>query len=475
MKKVLFVASEGLPFIKSGGLADVIGSLPQTINSERYSCSVVLPLYKKIKENYELNKIGEYNVQSGLINCKAELYYQKYDGVDFYFIGNDQYFYRDGMYGYVDDGERFAFFCKAVLEMLNILPFKVDLLACNDWHTGMIPIMCKKEYCDSYHQNIKTIYTIHNLLFQGNFPEKMLDYFNLDRKYYENGDIRFDDGISFMKAGILFADKVTTVSQSYAKEILTEEYSERMDSVLRTRQNDLSGIVNGIDVQMWNSNTDKALIANYDISKLSGKKKCKKKLQEMLGLRVADDVLLVGMISRLTWQKGVSLILEKLSAIMNQDIQLIILGTGDNYIESQFKQLEYTYPHRAVFYCGYNETLSHQVYAGIDMLLMPSLFEPCGISQLIAMRYGTLPLVREVGGLKDTVIPYNEYEHTGNGFSFRNFSGDDLLNVLKYALNVYYYHPKEWKMLMKNAMNSDVSWKASAEKYIDLFDNLLGH
>ncbi|MDO4377914.1 MAG: glycogen synthase GlgA [Erysipelotrichia bacterium] len=474
MRKILFVASEGLPYIKSGGLADVIGSLPQAINCAKYSCAVVLPLYKKIKDKYNLEKINSFNVQSGLINTVADLYYQKFNEVEYYFIANDRYFYRDGMYGYVDDGERFAFFNKAVLEMLNILPFKVDILACNDWHTGMIPILCKKEYTDEYHRNIKTTYTIHNLLFQGNFPENLLDYFNLDRKYYENGDIRFDDGISFMKAGILYADKVTTVSQSYAREILTEEYSERMDGVLRVRENDLCGIVNGIDTRMWDSKTDANLIADYSVTKLSGKKKCKKHLQEMLGLRVADDVLLVGMISRLTWQKGVSLLLEKLSAMMNQDIQLIILGTGDNYIESQFKQLEYTYPHRAVFYCGYNEALSHQVYAGIDMLLMPSLFEPCGISQLIAMRYGSLPLVREVGGLKDTVIPYNEYEHTGNGFSFRNFSGDDLLNVLKYALNVYYYRPKEWKMLMKNAMNTDVSWNCSAQQYIALFDEILG-
>ncbi len=474
MRKILFVASEGLPYIKSGGLADVIGSLPQAINCTKYSCAVVLPLYKKIKDKYDLEKIDSFNVQSGLINTVADLYYQKYNEVEYYFIGNDCYFYRDGMYGYVDDGERFAFFNKAVLEMLNVLPFKIDILACNDWHTGMIPILGKKEYTDEYHRNIKTTYTIHNLLFQGNFPENLLDYFNLDRKYYENGDIRFDDGISFMKAGILYADKVTTVSQSYAREILTEEYSERMDGVLRVREKDLCGIVNGIDTRMWDSQSDPNLIADYSITKLSGKKKCKKQLQEMLGLRVADDVLLVGMISRLTWQKGVSLLLEKLAAIMNQDLQLVILGTGDNYIESQFKQLESTYPHRAVFYCGYNETLSHMVYAGIDMLLMPSLFEPCGISQLIAMRYGSLPLVREVGGLKDTVIPYNEYEHTGNGFSFRNFSGDDLLNVLKYALNVYYYHPKEWKMLMKNAMHTDVSWNCSAQKYIALFDEILG-
>ena len=245
-----------------------------------------------------------------------------------------------------------------------------------------------------------------------------------------------------------------------------------MDKVLLSRKNDLSGIVNGIDIDMWNPETDKNIIENYNKKRLSGKKKCKKQLQKQLGLRVSDDVLLVGMVSRLTWQKGVSIILEKLSEIMNQDIQLIILGTGDGYIESQFKQIEHTYPHRAVFYCGYNEALSHQVYAGVDVLLMPSLFEPCGISQLIAQRYGTLPLVREVGGLKDTVHPYNEYQHTGDGFSFKHFTGNDLLNVLKYAMYIYYYKKPEWKLLMKNAMSCDVSWDNSAKKYIELFEEI---
>ena len=472
MKKILFVASEGLPYIKSGGLADVIGSLPQAIQKHGYQSDVVLPLYKKIKDKYQLEHLKQFNVQSGLINTSCDLYYQKHDGVDYYFIGNDKYFYRDEMYGYVDDGERFAFFCKAVCELLTNIDIKYNILLCNDWHTGMIPIMLKKEYRDKYRNGIKTIYTIHNLLFQGNFPDTMLDYFNLDRKYFKNGDIKFDNGISFMKAGIIYADKVTTVSQSYSQEILTEEYSERMDKVLLSRKNDLSGIVNGIDIDMWNPETDKNIIENYNKKRLSGKKKCKKQLQKQLCLRVSDDVLLVGMVSRLTWQKGVSIILEKLSEIMNQDIQLIILGTGDGYIESQFKQIEHTYPHRAVFYCGYNEALSHQVYAGVDVLLMPSLFEPCGISQLIAQRYGTLPLVREVGGLKDTVHPYNEYQHTGDGFSFKHFTGNDLLNVLKYAMYIYYYKKPEWKLLMKNAMSCDVSWDNSAKKYIELFEEI---
>lgn len=473
MRNILFVASEGLPYIKSGGLADVIGSLPQQINSDDYHCSVVLPLYKKIKDKYELEKLNDFPVHSGKINTTASLYKTINENVEFYFIGNDRYFYRDGLYGYVDDGERFAFFSKAVLEMLNVIDFKVDILACNDWHTGMVPILCKKEYTDSYHRNIKTTYTIHNLLFQGNFPKDLLDYFNLDRFYYNNGDIKFDDGISFMKAGILYADKVLTVSQTYAQEILTEEYSERMEGPLRYRKNDLVGIVNGIDTNMWDPETDKLIPVNYSARKMSGKKKCKKEVQKSLGLREADDVLLIGMISRLTWQKGVSLLLEKLSSIMNQDVQLVILGTGENYIESQFKQLEHIYPHRAVFYCGYSEELSHKIYSGVDLLLMPSLFEPCGISQLIAMRYGALPLVREVGGLKDTVAPYNEYEHTGNGFSFRYFNGDELMNVLNYAIYVYYYKKKDWKLLMKNAMNTDVSWTNSAKKYVALFDEML--
>lgn len=471
MKQILFACGEGLPFIKSGGLADVVGSLPQKFDKKNFNVAVVLPLYKKIAEKFEFEEVGKYIVASGIIYKEATLYKTIENDVEYYFIRQDDYFYRDSMYGYDDDGERFAFFSKAVLEMLPLLEEKVDIIHCHDWHTGMIPLMGKTEYRD-YRNEIRYVYTIHNLAFQGNFPYSMLDCFNIDRKYYADGSIKFDQGISYMKAGILYADKVTTVSQSYVEEILTHEYGERMEGPLNSRRSDLVGIVNGIDTNMWNPETDENIYKNYSKDDLSGKVECKKSIQHQLGLRVTEDTLLIGIVTRLTWQKGASIILEKLSEIMNQDVQLIILGTGDPQVEAGFQRLERDYPHRAVFYRGYNEKLSHEIYAGCDLFLMPSLFEPCGISQLISLRYGTLPLVREVGGLRDTVIPYNQYDKTGTGFSFRHFSGNDLIHLVKYAIEVYYYHKDDWKMLMNNAMSYDVSWDKSAVQYEELYNSL---
>ena len=473
MKKILFVAGEGLPYIKSGGLADVIASLPKALNAQGDQTAVVMPMYKKIIETHpELEKVCDYHVHSGLIDCDASIYTSELNGIIYYFIRQDDYFYRDSLYGYNDDGERFAFFCKAVLDMLPHVEFDPDIIHSNDWHTGMIPIMCKMEYTDERYRKYRHVYTIHNLLFQGNFPKELLRCFNLSDEYYKNGDIRFDEGINFMKAGILYADEITTVSQQYAREILTSEYGERMEGVLASRQDHLCGIVNGIDTDEWNPATDKAIYRNYTATDTRHKKDCKKSLQYQLGLRVADDVMLIGICSRLTWQKGMHLILDKLGAIMNQDVQLVILGTGDSYIENELRKIEHTYPHRAVFYCGYNEELAHRLYAGCDLFLMPSLFEPCGISQLISMRYGTIPLVRETGGLKDTVIPFNEFEQTGNGFSFRYFSSDELMYILVYAIEVYYYRKDSWKKLVRNAMRTDVSWALSARQYSEIYHRI---
>ena len=472
MKGLLFAAAEGLPYIKSGGLADVIGSLPKYLNKEKYQIAVVLPMYKKIIEKYNPEKIADFHVQSGIISKDAQLYKEVRDGTEYYFIRQDDYFYRDGMYGYADDGERFAFYNKAVLEMLSYIPFKIDIIHTHDWHTAMIPILAKKEYTDEYHNSIKHVFTIHNLAFQGNFPRELMNCFNLHSKYWDNGDLKFDTGMSFMKGALTYADKITTVSNSYAAEILSPEYGERMEGPLSYRRNDLWGIVNGIDVESWNPATDPDIYANYSLKSMANKKKCKADIQRRLGLRQDPNVLLMGMVSRLTWQKGASLLIEKMSQIMGQDVQLIILGSGDNYIENQLKRIEFDYPHRAVFYCGYDEALSHSIYAGVDLFLMPSLFEPCGISQLISMRYGTLPLVREVGGLRDTVIPYNEYTKQGTGFTFKNFSGDDFIYMIKYAIEVYYYRKDDWKQMMKNAMKEDVSWEKSCLIYDQLYSCL---
>mgnify|MGYP003816328039 CR=1 FL=1 len=473
MRKILIAAAEGLPFVKSGGLADVVGSLSQELIRQHEQCAVVMPMYKRIIEAHpEIAQTGSFRVQSGLIDKQAGLYETRVGEVTYYFIRQDEYFYRDAMYGYYDDGERFAYFCKAVLEMINVCAFKPDIIHSNDWHTGLIPILAKREYTDAYHNGLRHMYTIHNLAYQGNFSVETMRCTNLSDEYFRNGDIRFDQGISFMKAGIMYADKVTTVSPTYAGEILSSEYGERMEGALWGRKADLCGILNGIDTVTWDPATDPVIFKNYDAAHLRNKAACKKSLQFNMGLRQAADVLLIGVVSRLAYQKGMNLIMDKLGTIMNQDVQLVILGSGDTHMEYEFKKLEYQYPHRAVFYCGYNDELAHRIYAGCDLFMVPSLFEPCGITQQIAMRYGTLPFVRETGGLKDTVVPYNEYTKEGNGFSFRNFNSDEMFYVLSYAIHVYYNSPDDWRLLMKNAMATDVTWARSVQRYIDIYENL---
>lgn len=477
MKSVLFVAAEGLPYIKTGGLADVIGSLPKILNEKGMDARVVLPLYKRIAEKYrgEFTKLKTIPIHVGVIDTVATIYQSQWENVTYYFIEHAGYFERDGLYGYPDDGERFAFYQKAVLEMLWALDFFPDIMHCHDWHTGMIAAMCHIQYPDDQrYQQIKHMYTIHNLAFQGNFPADVLtDCLGIDRRYFDDGSMRFHNGISFMKTGIIFSDKITTVSPSYSQEILTAQYGEQMDEVLRFRQSDLYGIVNGIDTQMWDPMQDPALPAHYNAeSVLEGKCANKAAVQKELGLRVADDVMMIGIVSRLTWQKGVYLIIEKMADIMGLDIQFVVLGTGETHIENQFKMMEDKYRRRAVYYCGYNDELAHRIYAGSDLFLMPSLFEPCGIGQLIAMHYGALPLVRETGGLRDTVHPYNQYTKEGNGFSFTAFNSHDMLYTLRCAADTYYLNRADWDQLVQQAMGTDVSWNLSADQYTQLYNEM---
>lgn len=477
MKSILFAAAEGLPFIKSGGLADVIGSLPKTLIQRGYDVRVVLPMYKKIaeKNRESFDCLGTVQINIGWINEPATFYTTTVDGVVYYFIEHQAYFERDALYGFPDDGERFSYYQKAVLELVRFLDFYPDIIHAHDWHTGMLAALAKIHYGSDWHfDKIKYVYTIHNLAFQGNFPKDVLaTCLGLSYKYYEDGSMRFDGGISFMKTGIVWSDKVTTVSPSYAREILTSEYGEHLDEILRYRQHDLWGIVNGIDVTEWNPQTDKLLTKNYNLKTVvKGKRDNKLAVQRELGLREAPDVLMVGIVSRLTYQKGVYLIAERLADIMGLDLQFVVLGTGEADAESTFRYMEEKYKHRAVYYGGYNEDLAHKIYAGCDLFLMPSLYEPCGIGQLIAMRYGTLPLVRETGGLRDTVHAFNQYTNEGNGFSFWSFSGDDLVHTLSWACDTYYQNPEGWKILVKNAMETDVSWEYSAGIYQDLYESL---
>jgi starch synthase len=476
-RSILFVASEGLPFIKTGGLADVIGSLPKTLAKRGHDVRVVLPLYKKIIEKHydELTRLGTIQVHSGWIDQPATYYMAKVEGVYYYFIEHQYYFERDNLYGYDDDGERFAFFQRAALDMIYFINWWPNIIHSHDWQAGMVPLICHACYADDYrYQNIKHVFTIHNLAFQGNFGVDMLpSCLGLDYSYFDNGSIKFDTGISFMKAGIVYADKITTVSPTYSNEILTQTYGERMDSVLRYRRNDLWGIVNGIDYNLWNPATDPQLAKNYDVrSWKSGKKANKKALQEELGLEVNNGTMLVGLVSRLTSQKGVYLITDRIREIMGMDLQFAVLGTGEANAENAFKWMESSYKGKAVYYCGYNEELAHRIYAGSDMFLMPSLYEPCGLGQLIALHYGSLPLVRETGGLKDTVQPYNQYTGEGNGFSFYAANPDDMVYTLRWACDQYYNNRPGWEGLVKNAMTYDASWDKSADVYEELYYTL---
>ena len=477
MARILMVASEGLPFIKSGGLADVVGSLPQELVKKGHEVRVIMPMYLKIAQKFheEMQLEAQYSVSIAYHEVPVNIWSTTRKEVKFYFVEHKGYFERDGLYGYIDDGERFAYFQKAVLEMLNQLNYFPEIMHCHDWHTGMLPAMCKEGHSfDERYRNIRFVYTIHNLAFQGNFGPEMLDScLGLDYRIFDNGNVRYDGGISFMKSGILYADKVTTVSPTYSQEILTPQYGEHMEMVLNIRKYDLWGITNGIDIEMWNPMSDPDVPYHYNkVNVAKVKKENKMALQKELGLTVDPNVMLVGAVSRLTWQKGFYLMMEKLSEICAMPIQVAILGSGESGIEEKMRQLEEGNKGKIAFYNGYSDSLAHRIYAASDLFLMPSLFEPCGISQLISMRYGTLPLVRETGGLKDTVTPYNEFDKTGNGFSFANYNSDEMVQVMYNAIDVYYNRPEDWKILVRNAMNTDVSWEKSAETYCQLYAQL---
>lgn len=475
--QILMAAAEGLPFIKSGGLADVIGSLPFELTKKGHEVRVVLPLYLKIaqKHHQDFHLEKQFCIDINYRQAQVNIWATMVKDVKFYFVEHQGYFERESMYGYDDDGERFAYYQRAIVEMLNQLNYFPQVIHSHDWHTGMIPALCKETHgFDERYRNIRHVYTIHNLAYQGNFgPEMLNSCLGLEWRVFDNGNVRYDGGISFMKSGILYADKVTTVSPSYAQEILTPQYGEHLEAVLEMRKYDLWGIVNGIDIEDWNPKTDHEIPYNFNkVNVIKKKKQCKNALQKEMGLEVKDDVMMVGVVSRLTWQKGFYLLMEQLSEICRMPIQLVVLGSGEAEIETKMVQLEEGNKGRIVFYRGYNESLAHRIYAASDLFLMPSLFEPCGISQLISMRYGTLPLVRETGGLRDTVDPYNEYEHSGNGFSFANYNSGEMIQVLWNAIHVYYDCPKNWKELVKNAMNTDVSWEKSAQIYDQLYHSL---
>jgi starch synthase len=473
--KVLFVAAEAHPFIKSGGLGDVAGALPKELAKKGVDVRVVIPKYKNI--NWELKEklrfVQWYTVNVGWRTQYCGVFKYKHEGVTYYLIDNEAYFNRDGLYGFYDDGERFAFFDRAVLNMLKHIDWQPDVIHCNDWQTGMIPVLLKLEYSkDLFYSGMRTVFSIHNILFQGCFDREILpELFGYDYEPYKNKSLKFDKGVSFMKGGINYSDLISTVSYSYANEIKTPDFGERLDGLLRCREGALRGILNGIDYEEFNPVKDSFIFKNYDVSTLRDKQINKVELQKELGLFQNKATPIIGMISRLTSQKGIDLLAKIADRLLQQDVQLVIVGTGDKYFEDYFKGLDYRYGNKVSANIRFDNALAHKVYASTDMFLMPSLFEPCGLGQLIALRYGTIPIVRETGGLRDTVISYNQYDESGNGFSFKNFDADEMLNTIQYAIDIY-HDKRQWNKIIRHAMNSDNSWCKSAEDYLNMYKEL---
>jgi len=475
--KVLFAVSECVPFVKTGGLADVAGALPKELKRLGTDIRVIMPKYGLIPQSIreKMEKVTDFKVKIGWRNqyCGIEKLVQ--DDVIYYFIDNEYYFKRDSLYGHYDDGERFSYFCRAVLESLKKLDFQPDIIHSHDWHTGMINYLVKEEYSmDPFYSHIKTVFTIHNLQFQGIFPKSVMhDLLNLGDEHFSIERLEFYGNISFMKGGIVSSDKITTVSPTYKEEIQTPYFGERLDGLLRFRSSSLIGILNGIDDVLYNPADDPYIKKTYNEMNCQNKKKHNKlALQEMFGLPLKEEVPIIAMVTRLTKQKGLDLVKRVLHEMLEWDIQFIVLGTGDNEFENYFRHMEWAYPNKCKAYIGFNEALAHQIYAGADLFLMPSKFEPCGLGQLIALRYGAIPIVRETGGLNDTVQSYREDNGEGNGFSFTNFNAHDMMHTVRRA--IYYYHKKDvWATLVKRAMSQDYSWAQSAFKYNQVYADLL--
>ncbi|MGI6175125.1 MAG: glycogen synthase GlgA [Christensenellales bacterium] len=472
--KVLFAASECVPFAKTGGLADVVGTLPQVLAKEGLEVSVIMPLYRDIPQVYKdrIQHVMYMYVNLGWRRQYCGIEMMELDGIHYFFIDNEYYFGRDSIYGHGnDEGERFGFFCRAVLEALPHIGIP-DILHCNDWQTGMIPMLLKTQYQYlTQYAKIKTVYTIHNLQYQGVFAWSWIsEMLGVGDEYFDVGQLEYYGCINFMKGGIRFGDYLTTVSPTYAEEIKSPWMGEHLDGVIRDRGDQVMGILNGIDTKEYDPRTDRFLAHHYDETTLHTKEKIKRSVRDELGLYQTDGPL-IAMITRLAPQKGIDLVEYALDEIMKSGAQLAVLGMGDAHYVDFFKWAQWRYSGMCAVRCEMNEWLAHQLYAGSDMLLMPSQFEPCGLSQMVAMRYGTIPVVRETGGLKDTVVPYNEYTGEGNGFSFGPFNSHDMLQSIWLAQRFYHEKPV-WERIQKQAMASDFTWGKSAREYKKLYESL---
>ena len=475
---IVFASAEAAPFVKTGGLGDVAGSLPAALAAAGAEVIVMVPKYATIADEYknQMEHVTQFYVPLGWRNEYCGLERLVYDGVTYMFLDNEHYFSRSYPYGFFDDGERFAFFSKAVCESLQYLPdFQTDVLHCNDWHTALAPVFLREFYMASpLYRNVKTVFSIHNIAFQGQFTDMLLgDILGLSHIEPAVRQLRCDArSINYMQGALNYSDAITTVSPTYSWEIRTPEFGEGLDGILRRRENVLSGILNGLDVNRNDPATDNRIHANYTREDRSGKAACKAALQEELGLEVRDDRPLMVMVTRLTRQKGMDLVTYSLDRILSGGVQVAVLGTGDAEYEEALRYFERTYPGTMAARIEFDPFLSQRMYSGADMFLMPSLFEPCGLSQMIAMRYGTLPIVRETGGLKDTVIPYNMFTGEGTGFTFTHFNGDEMGDAVFRAARTFWDDKDAWNHLVDNAMSADFSWKRSAEQYMDLYYGL---
>lgn len=479
MKKILFAASEAMPYAKTGGLADVTGSLPRCFDRHKYDVRVILPKYACMDKAFlpQLQFVCRFYVNLNWRRQYVGIFTAEYKGVRYYFVDNEFYFAGDQLYHNIyEDVEKFAYFSKAVLASLPYIDFEPDVIHCHDWQTGLIPVYLRTAFGDdNFYAGIRTVFSIHNLKFQGRWKLKeVMDITGLPAQIFNSRELEFYGEANYLKGGVVYADAVGTVSPSYAYEICTPEGGEGLEGLLAGKPNRIFGILNGIDYEEYNPVSDPYIEVNYGAEDvIAEKRKNKEALQREMGLAVLPDTLLIGMVSRLTDQKGFDLIVYVLEELLaEKEIQLVILGEGEEHYVSALRQAQTRHPEKLGLFIGYSDELAHRIYASADAFLMPSLFEPCGLCQMISMRYGTVPIVRETGGLKDTVQSYNEYENTGTGFSFRNYNAHEMLFIIRYAHNIFMDHRENWNGIVRRAIRQDFSWDASAKQYETLYDRL---
>ena len=473
---ILYVTSEAVPFCKTGGLADVAGSLPPSLAANGDRVSVILPLYETVKDKWgeKLHFERWTNVRLAWREGYCGLFSFEYEGVTWYFIDNESYFRRSDLYGYYDDGERFAFFSRAVTELLRSLPEKPDVVHCNDWQSALVPVYIRDEAVrDDFYRSIRTVITVHNIEYQGRFGrETVEDLFGLDRGWFDGGTIEFGGDVNLLKGAIVTADAVTAVSPTYARELKCAYFAHGLENVMRMSEGKLHGVLNGIDMKRYDPAHDESLAAPYSADDLTGKRQDKAALQKLLGLKEAPGTPILAMVTRLVSHKGLDLVCETLDTIMEKDVQFVVLGKGDAKYETFFEYAKQRYGGRMAVHLGYSEQLAMQIYAGADLFLMPSKSEPCGLSQMIAMRYGTVPIVRETGGLKDTVHAYEAWNGAGNGFTFANYNAGDMCHVVCQAIDLYHNNRDVYALLQKRGMTADFSWTRSAKAYNDIYRSI---